>query len=153
MPVRSWFPEKKGTHHVQNNTGAIAVEFALVAPIFFLLLFATIELGIYLHDRQVLANAAREAARFGIVMQNPRPGPTQIQQKALDFSNTLIGVSLDCTPGATCPDIQVDFPNGVLPGRPLSVTIATPFPFPLVSSFTNFSPSIPVGGASTMILE
>ena len=45
----------------RGESGSVAVEFALVAPIFLLLLFAAYELGIFLHDQQVVTNAAREA--------------------------------------------------------------------------------------------
>jgi len=154
--MKSLIYKKNGTGKLQHDAGAMAVEFALVAPIFFLILFATIELGIYLHDRQVLSNAAREAARVGIVMQSPRTIPTVtpvIQQTALNFSTTLIGVNLTCAPGGTCPEIVVATPQGLLPGRPLTVTIITPFPFPFLSALGNLAPTISVGGISTMILE
>jgi Flp pilus assembly protein TadG len=43
------------------------VEFALVAPIFFLLLFGIIDFGRYVYYVQILNNAAREGARYAIV--------------------------------------------------------------------------------------
>ena len=43
------------------------VEFALVAPIFFLLLFGIIDFGRYVYYVQVLNNAAREGTRYAIV--------------------------------------------------------------------------------------
>ena len=43
------------------------VEFALVAPIFFLLLFAIIEGGRFMMYYQTLNNATREGARYAIV--------------------------------------------------------------------------------------
>jgi Flp pilus assembly protein TadG len=43
------------------------VEFAFVAPIFFLLIFAMIDFGRYVYYVQVLNNAAREGARYAIV--------------------------------------------------------------------------------------
>jgi Flp pilus assembly protein TadG len=47
--------------------GQALVEFALVAPIFFLLLFAIIEGGRFILYYQALNNAAREGARYAIV--------------------------------------------------------------------------------------
>ena len=151
--MNQWNFDQNGTHQLKFNSGAMAIEFALIAPIFFLILFATIELGIYLHDRQVLSNAAREAARAGIIMQSPRTTPAEIQQTALNFSTTLIGVALNCTPGGACDEIGVETPQGLIPGGPLTVTITTPFPFPLLSAFSNFAPTIPVGATATMTLE
>jgi Flp pilus assembly protein TadG len=43
------------------------VEFALVAPVFFVLLFGVIEGGRFVLYYQTLANATREGARYGIV--------------------------------------------------------------------------------------
>jgi Flp pilus assembly protein TadG len=43
------------------------VEFALVAPLFFLIVFAIIDFGRYVYYVQVLNNAAREGARYAIV--------------------------------------------------------------------------------------
>lgn len=43
------------------------VEFALVAPLFFLVIFAIIDFGRYVYYVQVLNNAAREGARYAIV--------------------------------------------------------------------------------------
>ncbi|MGK2850726.1 MAG: TadE/TadG family type IV pilus assembly protein [Candidatus Limnocylindrales bacterium] len=47
--------------------GQALVEFALVAPIFFLLLFGIIEAGRFILYYQTLNNATREGARYAIV--------------------------------------------------------------------------------------
>ena len=43
------------------------VEFALVAPLFFLLLFGIIEAGRFIFYYETLNNATREGARYAIV--------------------------------------------------------------------------------------
>ena len=43
------------------------VEFAIVAPLFFLMLFAIIEFGWYVYQVQTLNDAVREATRYAIV--------------------------------------------------------------------------------------
>lgn len=50
-----------------RTLGQALVEFALVAPIFLLLLFAIIEFGWYVYSVQALNQAAREGARYAIV--------------------------------------------------------------------------------------
>jgi hypothetical protein len=50
-----------------GTRGQALVEFALVAPVFFLLLFAVIEGGRFILYYETLANATREGARYGIV--------------------------------------------------------------------------------------
>lgn len=52
--------------HARDRGQALA-EFALVAPIFFLMLFAIIDFGRYVYYVQILNNAAREGARYAIV--------------------------------------------------------------------------------------
>ncbi len=43
------------------------VEFAIVAPIFFLLIFGMIEFGRVVMVQQLLTNASREGARLGVL--------------------------------------------------------------------------------------
>ena len=49
------------------RSGVAAVEFALVAPVFFLLVFGLIELGRMLMVQQSLTNAAREGCRTAVM--------------------------------------------------------------------------------------
>ncbi|HEX2473553.1 MAG TPA: TadE/TadG family type IV pilus assembly protein [Lacipirellulaceae bacterium] len=49
------------------RNGVAAVEFAFVAPIFFLLVFAIIELGRMMMVQQSLTNAAREGCRKAVL--------------------------------------------------------------------------------------
>lgn len=51
----------------RRSRGQALVEFALVVPIFFLILFAIIDFGRYVYYVQILNNAAREGARYAIV--------------------------------------------------------------------------------------
>jgi Flp pilus assembly protein TadG len=59
------------SRHRNKRCGAAVVEFACVAPIFFLLLFGIIEFGRAMMVQQVLINATREGAR-----QAAMPGVT-----------------------------------------------------------------------------
>ena len=51
----------------RRTRGQTLVEFALVAPLFFLLLFAIIEGGRFVFFYEVLNNATREGARYAII--------------------------------------------------------------------------------------
>lgn len=51
----------------QRSRGQALVEFALVAPLFFLLLFAIIEGGRFVFYYEVLNGATREGARYAII--------------------------------------------------------------------------------------
>lgn len=47
----------------RRDDGSSAVEFALVLPLFLLLLFGTVDFGFILYTQSVMQNAAREATR------------------------------------------------------------------------------------------
>ncbi len=52
---------------VMAKRGAAAVEFALVVPLLIMMMFGIIGFGILLAQTLALGNAAREAARYGVV--------------------------------------------------------------------------------------
>jgi hypothetical protein len=52
---------------LRSESGAAAVEFALLLPVLMLILFGIIEFGLALHQQAILTNASREGARLGIV--------------------------------------------------------------------------------------
>lgn len=52
---------------LKSENGVSAVEFALIAPLLFVLTFGIIEFGILLFDKAVVTNASREGARAAIV--------------------------------------------------------------------------------------
>jgi Flp pilus assembly protein TadG len=55
----------------RDQNGGAAVEFALILPLFILLIFGIIEFGLLLYNEQILTNACREGARAGIVVRSP----------------------------------------------------------------------------------
>lgn len=59
-PVRS-----KGMH--LRRRGASAVEFAIVAPVFMLIVLGIVEFGRMVMVQQVITNAAREGARISVL--------------------------------------------------------------------------------------
>ena len=83
-----------------NRRGATTVEFAMTAPIVFLLFFTSVEMGRVYMVRQTVQNAVYEAARRGLV-----PGTTDAQIRgaaarmlnAVSVRNTRIAVNQDST--------------------------------------------------------
>lgn len=59
-----------------RERGQALTEFALIFPVFFLLLMSVIVLGLYVFFNQELENAAREAARYAIVHSTGSVCPT-----------------------------------------------------------------------------
>jgi Flp pilus assembly protein TadG len=64
--------KRENVKQIKDQNGASAVEFALILPLLILILFGTIELGLYLFNKNVITNASREGARAGIVGRTPR---------------------------------------------------------------------------------
>jgi hypothetical protein len=139
---RSWPREERGV---------ALVEFALVAPILFLLLFGMLDFGRafnYWIDSTHLAN---EGARWGVVNHNPGSGTLQqyIQQQA-DTGELRDGGS------ASIPDplqVCISFPNGGTVGQPVHVTASVTYHWlPFISDRIGVLATT-VTGQSTMRLE
>jgi hypothetical protein len=58
---------RRRSHPGRRDGGAAAVEFALVTPLLFVLLFGIIDYGIWFADSIALRQGVREAARSGVV--------------------------------------------------------------------------------------
>jgi Flp pilus assembly protein TadG len=88
----------------RNRRGSAAVEFALVAPVFFALLFAIIETAIVFFAGQVLETVTQDSARFIMTGQAQTGGYSQSQFKT--YVCGKISVLFDCVNG-----IYVDVQN------------------------------------------
>jgi Flp pilus assembly protein TadG len=86
----------------RNRHGSAAVEFALVAPVFFALLFAILETGIMFFAGQVLESVTQDAARSVLTGQAQNAGYNMAQFK----SNVV------CPPGSLA-SVLFDCANGV----------------------------------------
>ena len=69
----------------KREGGQSLVEFALVLPIFLLILFAIVDFGMAFHAWITVTNSAREGARLGAV----RASATDIEQRVRDTTGTL----------------------------------------------------------------
>ena len=58
----------------RQNKGAVAVEFALIATVFFLLVAGVIDFGYAYYMKQTITNASREGARYGITYRTDSNG-------------------------------------------------------------------------------
>jgi Flp pilus assembly protein TadG len=120
----------------KNERGAMAVEFALVAPILLVLVGGILEFGILLFHQAVITNASREAARAGIVASSPKPTVANIQSVA---SNYLARAGLN----AARATINVTG-AGLAFGNNLTVSVIYPYRLAFVVNIPN------LGAATTM---
>lgn len=126
----------------RNRRGSAAVEFALVAPIFFGLLFAIIELAMVFFASQVLETATQDSARVIMTGQAQNASFTKAQFKNLVCSNIVAmfdcanGISIDvqsykafATINIADPIVAGEFvpPNNYLPGGAGDVVVVRVF--------------------------
>jgi Flp pilus assembly protein TadG len=78
----------------RNRRGSAAVEFAFVAPLFFVLLFAIIETALVFFAAQVLETGTQDSARLMLTHQAQDQGMTQAQFKQ-DICNR-VALLLSC---------------------------------------------------------
>jgi Flp pilus assembly protein TadG len=69
----------------KNEEGAGLVEFAILAPLLVILLFGLLEFGLSLYAKEVLTNASREGARYGVIYCTPRRTIPQIKAQVQDY--------------------------------------------------------------------
>jgi Flp pilus assembly protein TadG len=69
---------------IRSDKGVSAVEFALIAPLLFVLTFGIIEFSLLLFDKAVLTNASREGARAAIVYRFDGKDPDPLDQAEVE---------------------------------------------------------------------
>ena len=116
LTIRS-FKLHKLCDFYRKKRGAAAVEMALVAPLFFLIVFGIIEFGRCVMVQQLLTNASREGVRRAVL-----DGTTtaDVQQTV---SNFLTSAHIS---GATTT-VNPDPPSSAASGAAVSVTVAVDF--------------------------
>ena len=70
----------------KSEKGAVAIEMAILLPLLILFLFGSIELGLLTYNKQIIANASREGARAGIVIQTPKLSASDIITIVEDYA-------------------------------------------------------------------
>jgi len=68
-----------------NQKGATAVEFAIVLSLLITLIFGVIEFSLFIFNRQVITNAAREGARAGIIARPVRLSDDEVKAVVVNF--------------------------------------------------------------------
>lgn len=94
----------------KGSRGQALVEFALVTPLFFLLIFAVIQLGIIFGGQIALGNAAREVARYTSTM------PVGSSAQAVTQANAVLRRSIPAYSGSANVSVTYCYyPNPTTP--------------------------------------
>jgi Flp pilus assembly protein TadG len=102
-----------------KRLGAAAVEFAIVAPLFFLLVFGMVEFGRMVMIQQVITNASREGARKAVL-----DGASSSNVKSAVVTYMANGGVTIATSNVT---INPTDPTTAAAGSPVTVTVSVPF--------------------------
>ena len=101
----------------KQRRAAAAVEFAIVAPVFFLLVFGMIEYGRMVMVQQVITNASREGARAAVL------DGAETTEVVTTVNGYLTSGSIS---GATTT-VSPDPPTDAAFGDPVTVVVSIPF--------------------------
>lgn len=109
-------PERRRFSRRRDRKGASVVEFALVAPVFFMLLIGIIEVGRALMVQQVLINASRVGARRAVTLSSTTASAIAAVEEYCD------GVGVEGIVCTVSPD-----PATANSGTPITVTASINF--------------------------
>ena len=124
-----------------SEKGAVAVELAIVLPLFAIFLLGTFELGAAAREHQVLENAAREGARFSALPPQEMSGGSSdatilatIRQRVIDYLQNE-GITVAAGDIAVDQAYPVTIGSQTVAGSRVTVTYARPWTFAGTSGF------------------
>ncbi len=134
-----------------RDEGQDLVEFALLAPLLFLLLFGILEFGVAVWRYNTVSVAAREGARAAVVYYLPGGNAereTRAVQAACDYASSVGMAEIT----ATAKVYTTTFTAGELPAPVLMIGVTTTYTYTgMVPLFPGLS--IPMQSQSHMIVE
>ena len=155
----------------KSEKGVSAVEFALIAPLLFVLTFGIIEFGILLFDKAVVTNASREGARAAIVHHEVDNGNgttsydpvsiSQINEVVANYTDEYL-INLGGTSTLDPPSIVYEDSEGgatVESGGYVTVTVTYSYDFLVFPNLTallgsgTFDGTIDLVGTTVMRME
>ena len=128
---------------LRSESGASAVEFALLLPVLMLILFGIIEFGMALYRQAILTNASREGARLGIVQSIPPIANAAVDAR-IDAYLTAAGID----PGTVTRTPPPVLTGGT--GSNVTVTLTLPYTYVVLPGLTSITPSINLVATTVM---
>ena len=133
---------------LRDRRGSELVEFALTLPILLLIVFGIVDFGLAIFDKAVVTNAAREAARRGIVFAPAQLTAAEIQAVATTYcANNLVTFG---APGA--PTVAVSGAGGAS-GSTLQVDVSYTYTFGIIPGFMPLGSGLNLTARSVMRME
>jgi Flp pilus assembly protein TadG len=86
----------------RSQSGAQILEFALLLPIFLLIIFLVIDFGFLVYNKAIITNASREAAREGTVLSATPWSASAVAAVACNYARNSLISTRSGTHTATC---------------------------------------------------
>ena len=93
---------------LKSERGQAMVEFAMIVPIFLLLVFAIVDFGMGLYSWITVTNAAREGARMGTVGADSATITQRVKDTAGSLNNSNLTVTVTNAQGTPGSSVKVD---------------------------------------------
>ena len=128
---------------VVGERGVIAVEYAIMLPFLVICFVTIVDLGLVIHEHQILQNAVREAARFSALPRNqisplnPMATTSAIKQRVIDYCE---GENITVAPTDISVSQQHAINVGALTAMGYEATVSYTRPFLIAGA-----PFLPVG--------
>ena len=98
-----------GSNRRRDQRGGAAVEFALILPLFIILLSAILDYGYYFYIQNYLTNSVRNGVRMGVTKRGANLADQQAQMHNLACEHAkdamLLSFGLECTDSTTGLDL------------------------------------------------
>ena len=120
--MRVW----RDSREARTESGAVAVEFALVVPVLLLVLFGIVDFGLMINRDSLVNNSAREAARRGTLV--PEHGAIEeVAESVLESLPGDVAVIVTCEKpdgtGCTVPDTDAGVAGNIATGDAIIVEV------------------------------
>ncbi len=121
---------------LKEQTGAAALEFAIMLPILLLIVFGIIEFSLIMFDQAMITNASREGARAGIAFNSNPDEDSLTGEEIAAVVRNYLGERLINLGGISGASIVTTGAQGT-EGSPLTVTVDYQYGFLILPSFAN----------------
>lgn len=116
---------------LKRRRGQAIVEFALVLPIFILILVGILEFGLVFHQYLVVTSASREGARVAALGGTDAEVVTMVNNATASINRGLLTVNVSPAQRVRGQSVTVQVTNRVPINAPLISAILTPNPYPV----------------------
>lgn len=132
------------------------VEFALVLPIFLLLVFGCVDVGRAIFYQSILNNATRDGARYGLVDQNMTDIENKVEASAGQFGGSITpcaAVIYTATSTVLSAAPPCSNSGSAAPGSYGYVTVTASMPFAPLEALFGTTWNVTLFAQSTMIFS